>query len=514
MELTSAACYRAFASRDRRFEGRFVIAVTTTRIYCRPGCPARLPRRENVSFFACAAAAEEAGFRPCMRCRPETTPGSPAWLGTSATVERALRLIESGALDESGVDALAARLGIGERHLRRLFVSHLGVAPQRIAHTRRVHFARRLLDQTVLPIAEVALASGFASLRRFHSAMRGTFRMTPREMRAIARGAKPARRARPRALILRLAFRPPLDWAGLTRWLGDRACLGVERVSAESYRRAIRLESGEAAAFEIRPAAGASSVELELTHVPSAEVARVVGRVSRMFDLASDPARIAAHLKRDPLLARALEGRRGVRMPGAWDPFELAVRAILGQQVSVAAATTLAGRLVAAHGDPISIPGREDVARLFPTPERLSRADLTRIGVTKARAHAIRSLAAAVRDRSFDFASFRDLEDALARLEALTGFGEWTANYVAMRGLGEPDAFPAGDLGVRRALKRGPDLPSVRDVIERAEAWRPWRAYAAMALWTDPRHAMMRERRDHERSVTPPARRETRAGAR
>ncbi|HET7226552.1 MAG TPA: AlkA N-terminal domain-containing protein [Candidatus Eisenbacteria bacterium] len=479
MELDPHTCWRAFAARDRRFDGRFVTGVLTTGIYCRPACPAPRPRPRNVRFFACAAAAEEAGFRPCLRCRPEAAPGTPAWLGTSATVSRALRLIGDGHLDAHGVDDLAARLGVGARHLRRLFDQQLGASPVAIARTRRVHFARRLLDQTDLPITEIALASGFNSLRRFNHTMRDTFRRPPRALRRERGRIAPEGGG----LALRVPYRPPLDWPALLAFLGARAIPGVEHVERGVYRRTFRTP-GASGTLEVRPVPCEPALALTLDLERPAELIQVVERVTRLFDLGADPALIRRQLARDPRLARALAGRRGVRVPGAWEPFELAVRAILGQQVSVAAARTLAGRVAEQFGEPLPA-ARAPLARQFPTPAALADADLTRVGVTRARAEAIRGLARAVRDGALEFARLGGVPECIARLTALPGVGEWTAHYIAMRGLGEPDAFPAGDLGVRRALADGGPLPATADLARRAETWRPWRAYAVMALWTE-----------------------------
>jgi len=476
VELDDNTCYRALAARDRRFEGRFVVAVRTTGVYCRPGCPAPLPRPTNASFFACSAAAEEAGFRPCRRCRPETAPGTPAWSGTSSTVARALRLISEGELDDVGIEGLAARLGIGGRHLRRLFAEHLGASPLAIARTRRAHFARKLIDETRLPITEVALGAGFSSIRTFNTVMRATFRQTPRELRST-------QTSRPAAgLCLHLPYRPPLAWTSLLGFLRERATPGVELVGASSYRRTVSI-GGRAGTLEVQRSPTANALELRLELGAHEELLAVVERVNRLFDLTADPDRITSHLRRDPELARRLRRLPGVRVPGAWDRFELAVRAILGQQVSVRGATTLAGRLARAFGEPVAGLEKEGLSHLFPTPEALAGADLGRVGLTRARAEAIRALAIATRDGALALGTPRGLDEAVTQLRTLPGVGTWTAQYIAMRALGEPDAFPSGDLGLRRALARKGVLPSSRAVDERAEAWRPWRAYAAMTLW-------------------------------
>ncbi len=466
--------YMAMVSRDRRFEGRFVVGVTTTGIYCRPGCPAKTPRRSSVRFFPSAAAAQQFGLRPCLRCRPDASPGTPAALGTPVTVTRALRLIDEGALDDAGIDALADRLGVTARHLRRLFDQHLGAAPIAVARTKRAHFARKLLEETALPMTEVAHASGFASLRRFNDAVRAAFRATPTELRR--RGARREADRGEAEVVLRLPYRAPLAWDELVGFLGRRAIPGVERVSGESYARTVDVR-GRPARIEVRRAPDEAHLRLSAWGVAGADLFAMVTRVRRLFDLDADPGRIDAHLAEDPRLAPSVRARPGLRVPGAWDTFEIAVRAILGQQVSVAGATTLAGRLVERFGRPI--PGAADgLTHLFPTPEALAAADVASIGLPRARAAAIVGLARATAEGR------RPLEPVEGPV-ALAGVGPWTAAYVAMRGGRDPDAFPAGDLVLRRALAgAGQEAPSERAVMLLSEAWRPWRAYAAMHLWS------------------------------
>jgi AraC family transcriptional regulator of adaptative response / DNA-3-methyladenine glycosylase II len=473
MTLDPEICWHACSSRDRRFDGTFFTAVSSTGIYCRPICPARLPARRNCTFYASAAAAEAAGFRPCRRCRPETAPGSAAWQGTSAMVQRALRLIEAGALDEASVEDLAGRLGVTSRWLRGLFSEHVGASPLEVALTRRVHFARRLLDETTLPLADVAAASGFASARRLRAAFQQSFHRPPGEVRR----APPA--ASNGALALTLPAREPFEPAPLLAFLAARAVPGVEQVEGASYRRTAAVD-GRAITLEIE--ARPRGLVLRVSGAGPAALPRLVAGAARLFDLDADATAIAAHLSRDPLLRRALGGRT-VRVPGAWDPFELGVRALLGQQVSVAAARTLAGRLAHACGEPLARP-EGALTHLFPSPAAVAQAPLERLGLTRARAAALRGFARAVADGSLDLRASSGLDDAVARLTMLPGIGGWTAQYVAMRALREPDAFPAGDLGVRRALARGGVLPRERDVIARAARWRPWRAYATLALWS------------------------------
>lgn len=489
-------CYEAMRSRDLRFDGRFFTGVRTTGIYCRPVCPARTPKRENVRFFECAAAAEAAGFRPCKRCRPETAPGTPAWLGTSATVARGLRLIAEGALDAAGVDDLAERLGVGSRHLRRLFDEHLGASPLDVALTRRVHFARKLLDETNLPVADVAFAAGFSSVRRFHAVMHRTFREAPTSLRrAVRRGGRPSPEGH---VALRLPYREPYAFDALLEYLGGRATPGVEEVRGGVYRRTFRLDE-ETGVLAVRRDADKSCLVLEAPVAARRRLLEIAERMRRVFDVAADPATIAAHLRRDPALRRSVRAQPGLRVPGAWDPFELAVRAILGQQVSVKGATTLAGRLAQRFGTPVPGADPSGPHLLFPDAATLADADVASIGMPRARGEAIRELARRVRDELLPLTWGGSAHAAVATLASIPGIGTWTAGYVAMRGLGMPDAFLEGDLGVRRALETGHGrLPTFAETLARAEPWRPWRAYAVMHLWMSaaaPRAANERQQR-------------------
>jgi AraC family transcriptional regulator, regulatory protein of adaptative response / DNA-3-methyladenine glycosylase II len=468
MKLHREVCDRARRSRDARFDGKFFIAVTSTRIYCRPICPARSPKDEHVRYYATAAAAEAAGFRPCLRCRPEASPGTPAWSGTSSVVSRALRLIGEGALDGDGVEKLADRLGVTDRHLRRLFVQHLGAAPIEVALTRRVHFAKQLLDETQLPIAQIAFASGFGSLRRFNGEMRRIFSRTPTELRKLAR----KRTDSPECYRFRLAYRPPYDWAQVIGFLAARATPGVELVEDNRYHRTIAV-GGATGTIAIGPADSGCAVMLDVRFGDPRALLAIVERVRRMFDLGADPSVIAEQLSGDPLLRRPAAAHPGIRTPGAWDAFEIAVRAILGQQISVKAATTIAGRIANRWGAVVE--GAGSLNRIFPTPDRLADAPLEEAGITSSRAATLRSLARAVRDRGVVFDGVSTTE----ALRAIAGIGDWTAQYVAMRALNKPDAFPSGDLVLRRMAG---DC-SARELDRRSERWRPWRAYAVMLLW-------------------------------
>ena len=469
---------RARLSRDPRFDGKFFIAVTSTGIYCRPICPASpSPRQGNVRYFISAAAAAEAGFRPCLRCRPEAAPGTPAWLGTSAVVRRALRLINEGALDEASVSDFAARVGVGPRHLDRLFLQHVGASPLAVAQTRRLHFAKRLIDESDLPMTEVALAAGFGSLRRFNDAFQKAYRRAPRELRKERR-EPPADRAGDE-VSLALSYRPPYDWHHLRDFLALRATPGVERVEGESHARLIRTDTGHAV-IEVRPLPGKDALQLRVRGAPPSALFQIATTARRVFDLSADPALLAASFAADPLLRSLVRRRPGVRIPGTWDPFECAVRAVLGQQVTVAAARTLAGRLVARVGEPVAT-GIAGLERLFPTPQALAAANLDGLGLTGARINALKSLALAVMEGrvAFDRAN----EEVVASLVELPGIGEWTAQYIALRALGEPDAFLSADLVVRRMAAGDGAALTAKELDRRAEAWRPWRGYAVMHLW-------------------------------
>ncbi len=481
MKLDAEHCYRALRTRDARFDGRFFTAVRSTGIYCRPICPAPTPKPENCLFVPCAAAAAELGYRPCRRCRPETSPGTPAWLGTSTTVSRTLRLIADGALDHGNVSELAARVGVGERQLRRLFLRHLGASPVSVAQTRRVLFAKKLIDETALPMVQVGLSAGFSSVRRFNDAIRSTYGRSPRELRSHRGHRNPSDDYN---LTLSLAYRPPFDWNTLQRFLAIRAIPGVESVAENSYRRTLAIGDSEGL-LEVAPDPSANQLVARIRLEDARHVQTISQRVQRIFDLGADPAVIASDLGRDPILAERLRAAPGIRVPGAWDGFELAVRAILGQQVSVKGATTLSGRLAERFGHPARLAKDDpDLTFLFPTPAILAESDIAAIGLPQARAEAIRSLARAVASDALDLDGCCDLDDSIARLTALPGIGDWTAHYIAMRALREPDAFPHSDLGLRRALAdpTGPISASRLRVI--SERWRPWRAYAAMLLWT------------------------------
>ena len=472
--LDTRVCDRARLARDARFDGRFFIAVLSTGIYCRPICPSPPARRENVRYFRTAEEAVAAGFRPCLRCRPETAPGTPAWNGTSTTVARALRLIAEGELSRSGVAGLSERLGVSARHLHRLFRIHLGASPTAIGGAARLHFAKQLISDTDLPMSRVATASGFRSVRRFNDSIRGLYGRTPSQLRRI----RPvALRARQDDYVFRLSYRPPYDWDSMLKFLAGRAISGVEEVVSGAYRRSFALE-GRQGILEVRHDAGARALEARIRFGEPLSLLPIVARLRALFDLAADTSAIAGHLRRDLLLARLLRKFPGLRVPGAWDGFELAVRAILGQQVSVAAASTLAGRLAWRFGKRLSVPDAGGLTRVFPDAAALAGARLS--GMPRARARAIRSLAGAVASGRLTLSGTE--EASLEGLARIRGIGDWTAQYIAMRALRQPDAFPANDLVLLRREGEGrPWTP--RELRERAEGWRPWRAYAAVYLW-------------------------------
>ncbi len=479
VDLDPARCYRAFVSHDRRFDGRLFGGVVTTGIYCRPICPVRPAKLENSRFFVCAAAAEAAGFRPCRRCRPETSPGTPAWLGTSAVVSRAFRLISEGALDEEAIERFSARVGLSGRQLRRLFQRQLGASPAQIARARRIHFARGLIDETRLPMTAVALSAGFGSVRQFNYAVRRTFGEAPSALRRRRHGAPASDGS---GLLLRLPYRPPLAWGSLLAFLRARATPGVEVVEDDAYRRTIEL-MGVVGTIEVRADAHEPHLLLRV-RLPSYDgLMQIVERAGRLFDLGADPYEIASRLRRSPFLRPLAERTPGMRVPGAWDAFELAVRAALGEQMTGRAATTLCGRLVRTFGEAVG--GSNDgLSHLFPNPARLADADLARVGIPRARAATIRALAAAVTRGAPVLDAGRGLDDALARFTAVPGLDPATAHYIAMRALGEPDAFPSTDLGLRRAAGNATHPSSAAALEHIVEPCRPWRAYAAMYLGT------------------------------
>jgi len=483
------SCYRALLARDARFDGVFFTGVKTTGIYCRPICAVRTPRRSSCVFFSSAAAAEAAGFRPCLRCRPELAPYALQQNLAHAVWQR----IAAGALNEgSGENAeaggalerLAAEVGLSSRQVRRVLLRHFGVSPVELAQTQRLLFAKKLLQETTLPMPEVAYAAGFHSVRRFNALFASRYRMAPSVLRRTVGDV-----VAPGALTIRLAYRPPYAWDRIMRYLSARAIPGVEAIGEAGgelhYARGVRL-GGVDGWLRVSHLPQRHQLRLEAASALAPLLMPLVARVRSQFDLDANPAAIEAHLAQDPLLAPAIDRVHGLRVPGAFDVFELAVRAVLGQQVSVAGATTLAGRLALRFGAPAATP-YADVKLHFPTPRTLAglQADaLAQIGLPRSRAGTVIELARFAAGEGLRFAPGIALADAVARLKTVPGIGEWTAQYIALRGLRFPDAFPAGDLGLQKAASGSADgRLDERGLLARAAAWTPWRGYAAMLLW-------------------------------
>jgi AraC family transcriptional regulator of adaptative response / DNA-3-methyladenine glycosylase II len=479
--------YRALQSRDARFDGWFFVAVTTTGIYCRPSCPATTPRREHVRFYPTAAAAQAAGFRACLRCRPDAVPGSPRWNQAADVAGRAMRLIADGVVDRDGVAGLARRLAYSPRHLRRVLVEQLGAGPLELARAQRAQTARLLIETTTVPLAEVAFAAGFSSVRQFNDTVRRVYALAPTEIRRRARRRRGAGApAAPQAgrLTLRLPCRAPFDGDALLRFLGARAAPGLEELVGGVYRRTLSLPRGPAV-VELAPRTGHVQCVLALTDI--ADLAAAIGRCRRLCDLDADPRAVDAVLARDPLLRPLVEAAPGRRVPGAVDGAEVAVRTVIGQQVSVAGARRLIGRVVAALGRPLAEPDG-GLAVTFPGAAAIAAADSALLPLPDARRRALQALARAIAEGRVAVDAGADPDELRARLRELPGIGEWTVEIILMR-LGDCDAFPATDLGVRRGLvTRG--LPGDRvAALRRAEGWRPWRAYAAHHL-CDPAAAL------------------------
>ncbi|MDA2814853.1 helix-turn-helix domain-containing protein [Nocardiopsis sp. RSe5-2] len=470
--------YRAIRSKDARFDGVFYVAVTSTGIYCRPSCPATVPKRANVRFHRSAAAAQAAGFRACKRCRPDASPGSPEWNARADAVGRAMRLIADGEVDRGGVPALASAVGYSERQLNRLLTDELGAGPLALARARRAQTARVLIETTSMPVSDVAFAAGFASIRQFNSTMREVFDRTPRQMRERSphRSEAPADGAR-----LRLPLRAPIAHAHMRAFLGARAVPGVEEVRGDRYRRVLDLPHGTGVAeVDLAPGAapGPPHLPCRLHLEDLRDLGTAVERLRRLLDLDTDPGAVAEVLGADPLLAPAVRALPGLRAPGAADPDEYAVRAVLGQQVSVAAARTAAGRLAERYGKPLPAPAGE-LVRAFPRPEVLAAADPADLPMPRSRGRALVALCEALASGAVDLGPGADREEAVERLLAIRGIGPWTADYIRMRALGDPDVLLAGDLGVRRALERLGGPPG-GDAVR---AWSPYRSYATHYLW-------------------------------
>jgi AraC family transcriptional regulator, regulatory protein of adaptative response / DNA-3-methyladenine glycosylase II len=505
--------YQAAVSKDPRFDGVFFIGVTSTGIYCRPSCPAITPKRANMRFYRSAAAAQEAGFRACKRCRPDASPGSPEWNIRADVVGRAMRLIADGVVDRDGVEGLASRLGYEQRQVRRLVTAELGAGPLAIARAQRAQTARILTETTALPLSEIAFAAGFASIRQFNATIREVFAVTPTQLRE-ARGKRAVQTRRlpalpagdpaaPGLIRLRLAYRAPIDGERMLGYLAARAIPGVEEVRAGCYRRTINLPNG-VGILSLGPLvpspAGRSPgqhgdpgyVECELQLEDLRDLTAAVQRCRRLLDLDADPEAVTGYLASDPVLGPLARANPGRRSPGHVDGSELALRAVLGQQVSVAAARRLGARLTAAYGKPLSRPDGP-LTHCFPAAETLAAADPGALPMPRSRAAALTGLAAALAGGEVSLDPGADRDRAAAALLALPGIGPWTVSYIRMRALSDPDAFLPGDVGVLEALGRLGALPSGTGPLARARAaraaaalaenWRPWRSYAVHHLW-------------------------------
>jgi len=471
MELDSNACYRAARARDRRFDGRFYVGITSTHIYCRPICTARPAHRKNMRFYSNAAAAEGAGFRPCLRCRPERAPGLAPVDAVSRLVGAAIAGIEEHALSSARVGDLAASLGVSDRHLRRVTEAELGVSPIELAQTQRLLLAKRLLRETALSLTDIAFASGFGSVRRFNALFKSRYGLSPRAIRGKSIDAD--------TLSVQLEFRPPLAWKSLLAYLRLRAIPGVEAADDTHYRRTVAIGAAKGWIAVSMHASG-SALNLEISPSLTPVIGAVIGRVKQLFDLGAAPDSVSTVLRQDDILAATVRRLPGLRVAGAFDGFELAVRTVLGQQVSVKGASTLAGRWARAFGEPIATP-YPDLNRLSPDAARMMEVPVEQVaglGMVGARARCLSHLARAVSQRAIVLTYVCNVEEQIDSLMRLPGIGHWTANYIAMRALHWPDAFPTGDLVLMRAARS-----NQKQLQRRSEAWRPWRAYAAHYLW-------------------------------
>ncbi|MFI1166258.1 DNA-3-methyladenine glycosylase 2 family protein [Streptomyces sp. NPDC020801] len=491
MHTDRERCVRAVQSKDARFDGWFFTAVVTTRIYCRPSCPAVPPKPENMTFHPSAAACQQAGYRACKRCRPDTSPGSPEWNQRADLVARAMRLIADGVVDREGVPALAARLGYSTRQIERQLLAELGAGPLALARAQRAQTARLLIETTALPMAEIAFAAGFSSIRTFNDTVREVFALSPSELRtrvpkqcAGPCPAAPTHQGTPAALSLRLPFRLPLNPDNLFGHLAATAVPGVEEWRDGAYRRTLRLPYGHAVAA-LTPQPDHIACRLALSDLRDLPVA--ISRCRRMLDLDADPVAVDDQLRTDPALAPLVDKAPGRRVPRTVDEAEFAVRAVLGQQVSTAAARTHAARLVTAHGEPVDDP-EGGLTHLFPAPAALAALDPESLAMPRTRRTTFTTLVSRLADGTLHLGAESDWAETRARLLALPGFGPWTADVIAMRALGDPDAFLPTDLGIRRAA-RELGLPSTPAALTaRAAAWRPWRAYAVQYLWATDSH--------------------------
>lgn len=456
--------YRAHLARDPRFDGKFFVAVKTTQIYCRPICPARKAQLKNLTFFIHAAQAEEAGFRPCLRCRPETAPGSAAWIGTSGIIQRAIRMMDCFAAEELSINNLAAKLGIGERWLRELFQQQVGASPQSILLSKKLDIARNLLDKSSLSMTNIAFSSGFQSIRRFNDAFKKRFQKSPGAFR---------KEPLPSGEIhFQLSYRPPYDWHKMINFLENRAISEMELVEEDSYQRL--FTQGETRGWFKAKQIQNNKIEVELKLNKNTNILVFIARLKNIFDLDSDPMAIENCLQEDKKLKPFLKQHRGLRIPGCWDGFELAVRAVVGQKISVKGARTILGRIVEQCGEKQTLDNSLKLQRFFPTPENILAADLSKIGLPRSRVDTLKTLASEVENKSLILDGTADFEETCQKLLSIKGIGRWTVEYIAMRALNNPDGFPETDLYLQKKIKQFQLDP---------QKWIPWRAYGAMLLW-------------------------------
>lgn len=495
-------------SRDARFDGRFFVGVLTTGIYCRPVCPVKVPKKENVQLYKTAAGAAAAGFRPCMRCRPESSPGTPAWAGSSWKVSRALQLIDQGFLDEASVDELADQLEVGPRQLSRLFQNHLGASPVEVAQTRRLHFAKKLIDETDMALSEICFAAGFGSVRRFNAVFDKTYGRSPKELREKRRGIKSKaikskalnsqgnRGEAEKGIHITLTFRPPFDWKSHLAFLAYRSIPGVEVVTETSYGRTISLD-GVAGYFQVEFTEGSNAVAVEIHYPESSHLYQIIDRIRSIFDLRADSEQIEQFLAKDKTLKPMVKKFSGLRVPGCWSGFEVAVRAVLGQQVTVKAASTLVSRIAERYGKPIDCP-IDGLSHVFPEPEKLQRAKMDNMGIVTQRIAAIRSIATQVTKENLTIDCTTDTDEFVEQICEIKGIGEWTAFYIAMRALNDPNAFPYSDLILRRAVAK--EELTAKQLLHRSEPWQPWRAYAVILLWKNYGATVRKRKQDKKQS--------------
>ena len=474
------AAYLALTSRDARFDGVFFVGVTSTGIYCRPICPVKAPRISNCLFFSSAEAAEKAGFRPCLRCRPELAPGNAPVDNGQQIAGRLMQQIDEGLIEQvNSLEEIAARFDLSLRQLRRIVQKELGVSPQELRQTRRLLLAKQLLSETRLPVTEIAFASGFSSLRRFNAAFSHQYRMPPTRLRKVLT-TSPEHLDKQASSVLQLAYRPPYHWQAMLDFLRIRALTGVEYVDEDSYSRTVRLGQ-HCGWIRVQQQAEKHLLQVEFSHTLIPVLPALLRRLRNLFDLDARPDLIAAHLSQDPLLQPAVLAYPGLRVPGAFDGFEMAVRAILGQQITVKAAATLGGRFAAAFGEPFLTPFPQ-LTHLSPLPERVTECcvdDIASLGIVSARTRCILALAAACTQNGLQLDAATLPEKTIAELLALPGIGDWTAQYLAMRALRWPDAFPAGDIVIRNNLGK----ISIKEAEKHSQIWRPWRSYAVMYIW-------------------------------